>query len=80
MMYAQLQFVDEKYYDLAEEQKKIKIKHLTDKLLSYSIKKEELFTLDETMTPIADDEVNHLLTLLNKPSYRFDFLKILLIF
>ena len=80
MMYAQLQFVDEKYYDLAEEQKKIKIKHLTDKLLSYSIKKEELFTLDETMTPIADDEVNHLLTLLNKPSYRFDFLKILNLF
>ena len=32
------------------------------------------------MTPIADDEVNHLLTLLNKPSYRFDFLKILNLF
>ena len=35
--------------------------------------------MDE-ITPIKDDEVTHLLTLLNKPNYRFDFLKVLNLF
>ena len=79
MMYAQFQFVEEKYYNLVEEQKKIKIKNLADKLLFYGLKKQNLFAMDE-ITPIKDDEVAHLLTLLNKPSYRFDFLKVLNLF
>lgn len=79
MMYGQFQFVDEKYYNLAEEQKKLKIKTLADKLLYYGLKKQNIFTMDE-ITPIKDDEVTHLLTLLNKPNYRFDFLKVLNLF
>ena len=79
MMYAQFQFIEEKYYNLVEEQKKIKIKSLADKLLFYGLKKQNLFTMDD-LAPIKDDEVAHLLTLLNKPSYRFDFLKVLNLF
>ena len=79
MMYAQFQFIEEKYYNLVEEQKKIKIKSLADKLLFYGLKKQNLFTMDD-LAPIKDDEVPHLLTLLNKLSYRFDFLKVLNLF
>lgn len=79
MMYGQLQFVEEKYYNLAEEQKKIRIQNLTDKLLSYSKKDQNLFNL-ETIVPIKDEEVTHLISLLNKPVYRFDFLKIFNLF
>ena len=70
------QFVDEKQYNLVEEQKKIKIHNLSDKLLSYSIKKKDPNTTEE-ITPITDEEVNNLKSLLDKPIYRYDFLKIL---
>jgi hypothetical protein len=70
------QFVDEKQYNLVEEQKKIKIHNLSDKLLSYSIKKKDPNTTEE-ITPITDEEVNNLKSLLDKPMYRYDFLKIL---
>ena len=75
MMYGQFQFIEEKYYNLVEEQKKIKIKNLTDKILSYAKKNQNIFSLDE-INPIRDDEVTHLISLLNKPKYRFEFLKI----
>ena len=78
MMYSS-QFVDEKQYNLVEEQKKIKIHNLSDKLLSYSIKKKDPNTTEE-ITPITDEEVNNLLILLDKPVYRYDFLKILNLF
>ena len=45
MMYGQFQFIEEKYYNLVEEQKKIKIKNLTDKILSYAKKKPKYFFL-----------------------------------
>ena len=70
------QFVDEKQYNLVEEQKKIKIHNLSDKLLSYSIKKKDP-NITEEITPITDEEVNNLKSLLDKPIYRYDFLKIL---
>ena len=70
------QFVDEKQYNLVEEQKKIKIHNLSDKLLSYSIKKKDPNTTEE-ITSITDEEVNNLKSLLDKPIYRYDFLKIL---
>ena len=73
------QFVDEKQYNLVEEQKKIKIHNLSDKLLCYSIKKKDPNTTEE-ITPITDEEVNNLIALLDKPIYRFDFLKILNLF
>ena len=78
MMYSS-QFVDEKQYNLVEEQKKIKIHNLSDKLLSYSNKKKDQNTTEE-ITPITDEEVNTLISLLDKPIYRFDFLKILNLF
>jgi len=79
MMYGQFQFIEEKYYNLVEEQKKIKIKNLTDKILSYAKKNQNIFSLDE-INPIRDDEVTHLISLLNKPIYRFEFLKIFNLF
>ena len=79
MMYGQFQFIEEKYYNLVEEQKKIKIKNLTDKILSYARKSQNIFSLDE-INPIRDDEVTHLISLLNKPIYRFEFLKIFNLF
>ena len=78
MMYMS-QFVDEKHYNLVEEQKKIKIHSLVDKLLGYSIKKKDPNSTEE-ITPITDEEVNNLMTLLDKPTYRFEFLKILNLF
>ena len=74
MMYCQLRFVEEKYYNLSEEQKKLSIKNLTDKILFFSKKDQNLFSLEQ-ITPIKDDEVTHLIGLLNKPIYRFNFLK-----
>ena len=75
MMYGQFQFIEEKYYNLVEEQKKIRIKNLTDKILSYGKKSQNIFSLDEIIS-IKDEEVTHLISLLNKPIYRFEFLKI----
>ena len=79
MMYCQLRFVEEKYYNLSEEQKKLSIKNLTDKILFFSKKDQNLFSLEQ-ITPIKDDEVTHLIGLLNKPIYRFNFLKIFNLF
>ena len=79
MMYGQYRFIEENNYNLAEEQKKIRIKNLTDKLLSYNLKNQNIFDLNAT-PPLRDEEVDHLINLLNKPSYRFDFLKILNLF
>ena len=79
LMYGQYQFIEEKNYNLAEEQKKIKIKNLTDKLLSFSKKDNNIFDLDKP-NPIKDEEVTLLISLLNKPIYRFDFLKIFNLF
>ena len=78
MMYS-TQLVDENQYNLVEEQKKIKIHDLSDKLLCYSIKKKDPNSTEE-ITPITDEEVNNLIALLDKPIYRFDFLKILNLF
>ena len=39
IMYGQLQFIEEKYYNLSEEQRKLEIKNLTNKLLSFGLKK-----------------------------------------
>ena len=77
-MYGQFQFVDEKYFDLAKEKKKIQIKNLTDKLLSFGIKS-NIFSFNE-ITPIKDKEVNLLISSLDKPEYRFDFLKVFNLF
>ena len=79
LMYGQYQFIEEKNYNLAEEQKKIKIKNLTDKLLSFSKKDNNIFDLDKP-NPIKDEEITLLISLLNKPIYRFDFLKIFNLF
>ena len=79
MMYGQFQLVEEKYYNLAEEQKKIRIQNLTDKLLAFSLKDQNIFSLVQ-ITPIKDEEVPYLISLLNKPIYRFDFLKIFNLF
>ena len=78
MMYGQFRFIEENY-NLAEEQKKIRIQNLTDKLLSYNLKNQSIFDLNE-IPPLKDEEVEHLINLLNKPNYRFDFLKILNLF
>ena len=77
-MYGQFQFVDEKYFNLAKEKKKIQIKNLTDKLLSFGIKS-NIFSFNE-ITPIKDKEVNLLISSLDKPEYRFDFLKVFNLF
>lgn len=79
MMFGQFRFIEEKNYNLAEEQKKVRIKNLTDKLLSYNLKNQNIFDLD-SIPPLKDEEVDHLIMLLNKPGYRFDFLKILNLF
>ena len=79
IMYGQLQFIEEKYYNLSEEQRKLEIKNLTNKLLSFGLKKQYIFSLEE-ITEINDDEVEHLLNLLNESYYRFNFLKILNLF
>ena len=79
MMYGQFQFIEEKFYNLAEEQKKIKIKNLTDNLLSYGVKNNNIFDMDE-IKPIKDEEVTLLISLLNKPIYRYEFLKIINLF
>ena len=78
MMYMS-QFVDERHYNLVEEQKKMKIHSLVDKLLGYSIKKKNPNSTEE-ITPITDEEVDNLSSLLDKPMYRFEFLKILNLF
>ena len=79
IMYGQLQFIEEKYYNLSEEQRKLEIKNLTNKLLSFGLKKQYIFSLEE-ITEINDDEVEHLLNLLSESYYRFNFLKILNLF
>ena len=79
IMYGQLQFIEEKFYNLSEEQRKLEIKNLTNKLLSFGLKKQYIFSLEE-ITEINDDEVEHLLNLLSESYYRFNFLKILNLF
>ena len=43
IMYGQLQFIEEKYYNLSEEQRKLEIKNLTNKLISFGLKKQYIF-------------------------------------
>ena len=78
IMYGQFQFIEEKYYDLAKEKKKIQIKNLTDKLLYFGFKINIFY--GEEIPPIKEKEVVYLISLLDKPYYRFEFLKIFNLF
>ena len=79
IMYAQFQFIEEKYYNLTEEQIKINVKNLTNKLLYFGNKKLKLFDLN-TQDPINDDELNLLFKYLDKGFNRLQFLKVLNLF
>ena len=78
-MYAQFQFIDESNYNLIEEQIKINVKHLTNKLLYFGFKKKNIFDFD-IIEPITDDEANLLLKYLDKSFNRIEFLKSLNLF
>ena len=76
IMYSQFEYIDDKNYNLIEEQIKIQVKDLLDKLLSFSIKKPKIFDLNEPV-PISDDEINLLYKYMDKSFNRLQFLKIL---
>ena len=79
IMYAQFQFIDEKSYNLTEEQIKINVKKLTNKLLYFGNKKLKLFELGN-QDPINTDELNLLFKYLDKSFNRLQFLKVLNLF
>jgi hypothetical protein len=79
IMYAQFQFIDEKTYNLTEEQIKINVKKLTNKLLYFGNKKLKLFELGN-QDPINTDELNLLFKYLDKSFNRLQFLKVLNLF
>ena len=75
-MYGQFQFLDEKYYNLTEEQIKLDIKDLTIKLLAFN-KKSKKDDSNKYIEPINESEINFLLNYLDKSFYRLEFLKVL---
>ena len=75
-MYGQFQFLDEKYYNLTEEQIKLDIKDLTKKLLAFN-KKSKKIDNNKYIEPINESEINFLLNYLDKSFYRLEFLKVL---
>lgn len=78
IMYGQFQFIDEKQYNLTEEQIKINVKNLTQKLLSFDKKLKS--SMNEKIDPINESEVNLLYKYLDKSFYRLEFLKVLNVF
>ena len=76
IMYGQFQFINEKYYNLAEEQIKISVKNLTNKLLSFGAKKIKIFDLNRPES-INENEKDLLLKYLNTPINRLSFLRFL---
>ena len=72
IMYAQFQFINEKYYNLIEEQIKKSVKNLTNKLLSFRAKTIKIFDLNRPDS-INEDEINLLFKYLNKPIIDFRF-------
>ena len=79
IMYAQFQFINEKYYNLIEEQIKINVKNLTNKLLSFGAKTIKIFDLNRPDS-INEDEINLLFKYLNQPINRISFLRSLNLF
>ena len=78
IMYGQFQFIDEKQYNLTEEQIKINVKNLTKKLLSFDKKLKS--SMNKKIDPINESEVNLLYKYLDKSFYRLEFLKVLNVF
>lgn len=74
IMYAQFQYIDENIYNLIDEQIKINIKNLTEKLLSFGIKKSKL---NKEIKSINNGEINLLYKYIDNPFNRFQFLSIL---
>ena len=74
IMYAQFLYIDESIYNLIDEQIKINIKNLTEKLLSFGIKKSKL---NKEIKSINENEINLLYKYLDNPFNRFQFLSIL---
>ena len=74
IMYAQFQYIDESIYNLIDEQIKINIKNLTEKLLSFGIKKSKI---NKEIKSINDGEINLLYKYIDNPFNRFEFLSIL---
>ena len=79
IMYGQFQFIDEKCYNLTEEQIKINVKNLTNKLLYFGNKKIKIFELG-VLDPINPDELKLLFKYLEKSFNRLQFLKVLNLF
>ena len=78
IMYGQFQFINEKNYNLTEEQIKINVKNLTLKLLAFD-KKQNLFNLQKP-SPLNDGEIKLLFKYLEKSFNRLQFLKVLNLF
>ena len=74
IMYAQFQYIDESIYNLIDEQIKINIKNLTEKLLSFGIKKSKI---NKEIKSINDGEINLLYKYIDNPFNRIEFLSIL---
>jgi len=74
IMYAQFLYIDESIYNLIDEQIKINIKNLTEKLLSFGIKKSKL---NKEIKSINENEINLLYKYLDNSFNRFQFLSIL---
>ena len=78
IMYGQFQFINEKNYNLTEEQIKINVKNLTLKLLAFD-KKQNLFDLQKPSS-INEGEIKLLFKYLEKSFNRLQFLKVLNLF
>ena len=78
IMYGQFQFIEQKSYNLIEEQIKINVKNITRKLLSFD-DKTKLFDL-EKLEPVNESEINLLFKYLEKSQNRLEFLKVLNLF
>ena len=78
IMYGQFQFIDEKYYNLTEEQIKINVKNITEKLLSF-VNDKKLFD-PERLDPVNESEINLLFKYMEKPQNRLEFFKVLNLF
>jgi hypothetical protein len=72
--YGAFQFVDKTEYDLMTEKKKIEIRHLTNKLLYFGLKKRNNKEFKE-LKEINEKEVDSLEKYFNKKEYRIIFLK-----
>jgi hypothetical protein len=74
IMYAQFQYIDESIYNLIDEQIRINIKNLAEKLLSFGIKKSKS---NKEIKSINEGEINLLYKYIDNPINRFEFLSIL---